>query len=192
MNALTKVNQETRLCVQPLPAPLEDILQRVALLRPTYSDLPLITPDERKLIPAALEAVEATLEGSTPEHISKCLGTVSFALPSRMTDMDAAARLEVYIETLGDIPPDVLGEACVEAVKTCKFFPKVAELRELSAKGMLTRRWRKYTLEWLARKHDEEWAEPVPKHDLVGPEKLAALHKRLERRFPSSRKAVAG
>jgi len=42
---------------------------------------------------------------------------------------------EVYLEDLADVPIDSLIQAIVQARKTCKFFPSIAELRELAGAG---------------------------------------------------------
>lgn len=191
MNALATVKQETPSCVPQLPASLAEVLERVRLERPAFADLPLLEPEDRKEVPAALEAVEATLVPATPDQIAAALATVSFALPSRMTDVDAEARLEVYIKALNDIPVDVLNDACMEAVKSCKFFPKVAELRQFAKPELVRRQWRKFLLEQLAEKHDRDWRPPVPACQLVKPEDLAKLRKRMERRFTSKHAATA-
>jgi hypothetical protein len=166
------------------------VVERVRRERPAYSDLPVIKPDQRAAIPAAYADVERSLQGSTPEHIAAVLGTISCALPKRQTDADAQAMLEVYIRALADIPPDILEHAGMEAVKTCKFFPKVAELRELARPEMSMRKWRLFVLGQLAEKHDREWRDPV-KHPMAKPEDIARLRRRIERQFTSRREAKA-
>ena len=160
--------------------------------RPRWDEFPVVSPEQRAAIPDAIKMVEATLVPATDEQIVSALGTIEVALPLRrdMPAVEADARLEIYSRALADMPADILNAACMEAVKTLKFFPKVAELRELAAKELGRRRWNKAMLEMAARVHDERYEPPVPAEDMVKPEQLARLAKRIGSRFPSKREAA--
>lgn len=191
MNALV-VNRPAASCALLLPASLDKVLERVRIDRPRWSEMPVVTPEQRAAIPAAIALIEPSLVPATPEQIASSLGTVALALPTgkSMSDREEGGRLELYIKALSDIPADILNDACMEAIKRLKFFPKVAELRELAARELARRKWNKATLEILARLHDERYAPPVKPEDMVKPEALAKLAKRIGSRFPSKRKAA--
>lgn len=61
------------------------------------------------------------------------------------------ALLRIWFQALGDIPPDVLDAAVVQAIQKLKFMPTVAELRELAGTGggsfeaMAERAWQQFT-----------------------------------------------
>lgn len=90
----------------------------------------------------------------------------------RVSDREADARLELYTEQLSDIPPDVLGMAFREAVRTIKFFPSIAEIRAIASKLPNPRLEREWFLQELLRRHaePEEVREPN-----VSPEERLAI-----------------
>jgi hypothetical protein len=45
-------------------------------------------------------------------------------------------RLKIYVRELSDIEPDSLASAFNRACRECKFFPRIAELRELAGMGV--------------------------------------------------------
>lgn len=189
MNALATVNQEASLAVR-LPASLEAALD-VLRSRTSYDDFPVIEPELRQAIPDAVAQLERSLEPASAEQIAAALGTIEVALPMPrgLTERDAEARLVLYIRALHDIPADVLEDACWKAVQTLKFFPKVAELRELAMPELRRRRGSKAMLELLARIHDERYQPPVPESQLAKPEDFARLQKRIGRAHRSRRGA---
>jgi len=58
------------------------------------------------------------------------LQRLAAAFPSQ--NSITADTLKVYIESLSDYSPEVLAQAAQEWIRTGKFFPKVAELREIA------------------------------------------------------------
>jgi hypothetical protein len=153
-----------------------------------YCDLPIITPEQRQAVPDALEAVRHSLIGSTLEQVEAVLGTISIALPKRQNEIEAEAMVKIYAAALDDIPPDILQDAGIDAIKTLSFFPKVAELRKLASPELYRRKAMLHRIEQLAHKFDHEYRPPID--DPVRPEDFAKLRKRLEGRFPSRRKAM--
>lgn len=187
MNAVVTINPETRSLGPQLPALLAETVATAIRERVSYSELPVISPEAAAAVPAAIAEVERCLQGASPDRIAAILGTISFALPKRQSDADATAMLEVYIQTLSDIPDDILAEAGIKAVQTLKFFPKVAELRELAMPEVYWRRSIIRRLNQLREKHVEEYREPIPEEKLVSSADFEKLRKRLERRFPTRR-----
>jgi hypothetical protein len=161
------------------------VLERVRVNRLTADEYPLVTKSEREAIPGAIAELKRSLAGSTPDHIASVLGMLSFALPKKHGGGDAEALITVYAKALNDIPPDVLDDAGLQAVKTLKFFPKVVELREIAMPEIYRRKWQLMALELLAQKYDREAnAKPVK---LVDPAQIAQLRQQLADRFPSAR-----
>lgn len=176
-----------------MPKPLSRLLVDIRTYRPRFfDDYPVVEPDVRASIPAAIEDIEKSLVPATATEIGSALAMLDFALPMgrNMPAVSAEARAKIYVKALSDIPVDVLNDACMEAVKTLKFFPKVAELRELAAPELARRNWNLATLRILANVHDERYRPPIAEKDKVKPEDLAKLAKRLGGRFPSKRKAA--
>lgn len=46
----------------------------------------------------------------------------------------------VYVETLADIPDDLIAEAFNRVLRECKFWPRPAEIREMVAPDLSRRR----------------------------------------------------
>jgi hypothetical protein len=78
----------------------------------------------------------------------------------KLTDVEAEARMELYAEQLADIPYDMLGPAFAAAIRTLKFFPTIAELRDLAtAQPAPPRRRRQHRIEMLLAAHGRRPAE---------------------------------
>lgn len=61
------------------------------------------------------------------------MAKMALAYPSlRLSDQEAGARVALYAEQLSDLPAETIGLTFQAAVRTCKFFPSIAELRELA------------------------------------------------------------
>ncbi len=87
-----------------------------------------------------------TSKPATRSEIQRMVTKASFAYPAvKLSDQEARVRLEVYADALSDIPADILGVAFLEAVKTIKFFPSIAELRALAHAEALRRKYADYT-----------------------------------------------
>lgn len=69
------------------------------------------------------------------EDFAKRMRVLAEVLPSQhktMTD----ARIEIYFIALKDIESGALDQAFKTALRTCKFFPAIAELRDLAGYGL--------------------------------------------------------
>lgn len=87
---------------------------------------------------------------------------ISMAYPALRADIDEAdARLELYVQELGDLPADILDIACRAALRELTFFPSIAEIRK-RATGFAQRQFRMMRIRHLIARHDAEWREPEP------------------------------
>jgi hypothetical protein len=64
---------------------------------------------------------------STDEQILMALGPLFVAFPNGKATEET---LNLYKMMLRDIEPDALVHAVLEAIRVCKFFPTIAEIRE--------------------------------------------------------------
>jgi len=113
--------------------------------------LPILTGDDLDDARRALAVYREMPRTTAISSIDKMMASLAMAYPSQRISPEAAQlRLEVYAQGLADIAPDLLRGAMHDAVKVHKFFPSVAELRELAAKRpMGEHRWRRMVLERL-------------------------------------------
>jgi hypothetical protein len=136
--------------------------------------LPEITADEAEQIEAALAVYEAHPKGSTPRQINKMMTKLALAYPNaKLSVEEAGARLELYEQMLADLDVDLLAAGFSAAVKTLKFFPSVAELRDLAMKQPATPRFQqRYRLRTLLEHYRNK---PVAIEPPVTPEQRAAI-----------------
>lgn len=64
---------------------------------------------------------------STDDEIIRILAPMFALFPQTKADKNTVA---VYVMMLRDVTPDVLADAVLMAMNTCKFLPTVAEIRE--------------------------------------------------------------
>lgn len=141
----------------------------------------------RRQLPALVARFDERLTPAEPDKIEGIVAYLAMGFPSqRLSDAEAEARLAIYVEGLSDLPEEVLQEAARAAVRKCKFYPTVKELRDLAWPHFNRLQWPGVVLRSLIMKHDNEWREPIPEGQRVRPEQLRSLAKRLER-FNSKR-----
>lgn len=122
----------------------------------------LITPSERGALAAMLPAYDAAMIPATESEINRMIGKLALGYPSaKVSDEEADARLELYAAALSDVPADILGRACMAALRTRTFFPSVAEIRQ-GCGEMVQRQWRASRIRYLIAVHDRDWKEPEP------------------------------
>jgi len=115
------------------------------------------TPAERAALAGIAAMAEAALAPAAPREIRRMIGKLALGFPAgKASDLEAGARLELYAEGLADMPADILGAACARALRECRFFPTVAELRERCA-GLAVRRWELSRIRILIATHDRGW-----------------------------------
>jgi hypothetical protein len=117
----------------------------------------VISPAERAALAELVPQYEAALTPATPDYIGKSITMLAVAFPGgKSTDEEATTRHRLYRDGLADIPPDVLANACRDAIRTCQFFPTVKDLRERSTE-MSLRAFRLARIKHLIAKHDAEY-----------------------------------
>jgi len=120
------------------------------------------SPAERGALATLAAATEAALAPAAPREIRRMIGKLALGFPAgKASDQEAEARLELYAEGLSDIPADALGAACARALRECRFFPSVAEIRERCA-GVALRRWELSRIRTLIATHDRCWQGGSP------------------------------
>ena len=139
-----------------------------SLVDSPYPGIPdrIVTPTERTELSEIAEGYERALIPAQRSEIEEAVAMLSLAYPAlKATPQEAAARIELYAQALSDLPPSVLQAACMSALRECRFFPSVSEIRERS--GDLSKmRWRLSRMRHLIAKHDAEWREPEPEEKL--------------------------
>ncbi|WP_152663973.1 hypothetical protein [Sphingomonas sp. SRS2] len=122
-----------------------------------YSDLPVVSPAARQAVEAEMQAMTSLLQPTDPERISDMLGSLAGLYPAgKMTAAEADAQNALYCDLLKDIPHDILKLAFRSAAQEHKFFPTVAELRELARPHRARRARRFNALKLIATKYDLE------------------------------------
>jgi hypothetical protein len=97
-------------------------------------------PLELHELNAAVSHLEARMIPSTDEEYATCMDAMGNMLPARPEDgMTWDKRLELYRTALADVPPDLLEQAAMACIKSEKFFPRVADIREKIAAELKTR-----------------------------------------------------
>jgi hypothetical protein len=141
------------------------------------------TPDERNDLAALVPHLEAALAPAERPEIRRMIAKLALGFPNANKGSvdETEARLELYAMALNDVPADVLGFACVEALKQCTFFPTPAELRKL-CKDPHRRAFRLTRAKHLIAKHDREYRPPVEDRPLTDVERdeLEAIMRRLD------------
>ena len=145
-------------------------------------DQRLCTPDERAELAAFVTAYERALTPARPAAIDAVLAGIAMAFPAaKVSAAEAEARLDIYANGLADVPHDILETAALKAIRECKFFPSVSEIRE-RCEGLALRRWRLERAKHLIAKHDREWQAPAQERELTAAEQaeLESIMKRFD------------
>jgi hypothetical protein len=151
----------TNLATRSLPR-LSDAAERLVTDFQPGIGQRLATRPERGEMARQLAAIEEGLIPAQRWQIESAVGTLALGYPAmKVTAEEADARLALYAQELRDLPPDILTAACSKAVRECKFFPSVSEIRE-RAGDFARRQWRASRLKHLIAKHDREYREPEP------------------------------
>lgn len=114
---------------------------------------------------------------ATKTEILQCLTLLSAGFPEwqkSLSDEKVEETLGVYVQLLADMNGEALKTATLEAIKTLKWFPKIAELRELTLAVVRARRARGLTRPAL------EEPPPTPEERERVRELLAGLEKNMD------------
>jgi hypothetical protein len=153
---------------------------------------PWLKPDQVDELRAAIPTLLSGLHQTAAGHISSMMGRLAVVYRAeRLSAKEARLRLETYTSLLEDIPPDILRAAFIEAAKTLKFFPTVAEIREIASVELRRRQLMLWRAQYLVRLHEMERPEPEPEPSEEERKEIAQglreLAQRLGARFPSKR-----
>jgi hypothetical protein len=95
------------------------------------------------------------------EEIDTIVSGLALVLPRQKEDTSSAAvKLDTYCEALSDIPLADLRAARDHLVKTARWFPTIAEIRETAYRTMGKRTAKIARARLLIRRHEVEWTEP--------------------------------
>ncbi len=155
ITARTEPNHQIRWYEPSLPPKLDALLEE----NRTFTDLPIVGP----VSAGHLRAYIAACQPPMPERkqIERMIGRIAVMMPSpNITKQEAEERLDLYCRALGVHALPDLHAAFDVIVRTCRFFPTVAEIEKIIApiKGRRTRR--EGTARMILLKHEREWSEP--------------------------------
>lgn len=134
-------------------------------------DNPVVGPNAARQLSEFAASPEPEL--ATPEQVEVMIGKLAMVTAqAKVSDEEAAARLELYWLALNDIPVCDLRTAFTELVRSAKFLPTPAEVRTAALKPGASRRYAKSRAKHLAWLHEREWKPPV---QAITAEELATL-----------------
>jgi hypothetical protein len=114
----------------------------------------------------AIVQFEAANAPSDPDEVSRMIGKLAILFPNaKLSESEARAQNQLYVELLSDIPQDVLAAAFRKCAQTVKFFPTVAEIRSAAAPEMAMRSWRLMRLKAMVQRAERE--PPAPPKQIV-------------------------
>lgn len=138
------------------------------------SDSPVVGPASASQLRAYAEQPEPPLADQA--QVETMIGKLAIATAQpKVSEAEAAARVDLYWLALRDLPVDDLRAAFVELVKTATFLPTPAEVRTAAVKQGSPRRFAKSRARYLAMLHDTKWKPPVPEADMVDPAEVRAF-----------------
>lgn len=146
-NALRRIEAapaktETRWSEPQLPGRLADLVNALEPFDPER--VPAISDAEADECRSALAVYRAAPKTTPVRDIDRMMLKLALGYPNqRLSDSEAEGRMELYAEQLSDIPFDILALGFAAAVRTLKFFPTVAELREMAMSQPAPRRRRR-------------------------------------------------
>lgn len=150
--ALTATKSKTPTSAPSLPAKLHDLLMS--------GETAIVGPQTAR----QLSEFAATPEPETArrDQVEVMIGKLAMATAqAKASEAEANERLELYWLALNDIPVCDLRAAFTELLKTAKFLPTPAEVRQVAIKQGASRRYAKSRARHLAWRHSVEWRPPV-------------------------------
>lgn len=110
---------------------------------------------------------------ATQDQVEVMIGKLAMATAQpKVSDAEARERIELYWRALRDIPLADLHAAFDHLLKTARFLPTPAEVRQAAAPSLNRRLWLKFRAKRLVALHEREWREPF---EMVKPEDVQAL-----------------
>lgn len=139
-------------------------------------DVPIVGPETAEAARKALAVYNAGMVACPEPHVEHLMAKLATIYPAaKISDSEAEERLSNYTDLLQDIPADILSRAFREAAQTLKFFPSVAEIRTIAMREVNARAWRKFVLERMIARHENEWKPPLRDEDICTPAEAAAI-----------------
>ena len=125
------------------------------------SMLPLLPPGEIEQLKAVQRVYEDGLRPTPDETVARFVGALATAYPShKISPGEAKAKTKLYVRGLHDIPQDALSKGFEDVMKTCTFFPSIAEIRQAAASHFEQRRIALLACRRLISKHEREYIAP--------------------------------
>lgn len=172
MNAVTSINPQTTKSVTQWREPsLPDKLDALVDRKLSLSELPVVGPVSAN----ELRAYVAACVPPRPQlgQIETMLAKLSLALPkAKVSQAEADERLDIYWQALRHHALPDLQQVFGVLVRTCQFFPTVAEIEAALRPIRAKRRSRLTRAELLIFKHEREWQA---KGDPLTPEEARQL-----------------
>lgn len=131
-----------------MPAKLNDLV--------LSGDSPVVGPESAKALAAYAALPEPPL--ATQDQVETMIGKLAMATAqAKVSESEAAARVEMFWLALRDLPVDDLRGAFVDLLRSCTFMPTPAEVRTAAIRHGAQRRYAKSRAKHLAWKHEQEW-----------------------------------
>ena len=162
MNAHTAIttqaeSQATRWCEPALPSKLSRLVDQ----KLTFSDWPVVGPKSAQALRDYIAACEPPV--ATPVQINRMITRVANMMPSPrgLTDDESDERMATIRHALRHHALPDLHAAFDAILRTCRFFPTIAEIEALIAPVRGRRMARANRARLLVLKHEREWLPPV-------------------------------
>lgn len=140
-----------------MPDKLSELLGRAL----TLSEMPVVGP-------VSADALREYVAQSAPpcpdvDQVGTMLTKLSLAMPKAHTsEIEAKERLDIYWQALRTYALPDLQQAFTVLLRTCRFFPTIAEIEAAVAPIRARRLARVNRADLLIMKHEREWREPQP------------------------------
>lgn len=119
-------------------------------------------------------AAQPELATATQGQVDTMLAKLALATAApKVSDDEARERLELYWLALKDLPVEDLRAAFMDLIRTAKFLPTPAEVRQAAVQAGLPRVRSIIRAKHLAYLHDRHWKPPI--EDLVDPAEVRAF-----------------
>jgi hypothetical protein len=142
---------------------LSEALSNIVDSDTRVSDLPVVSDWMKSALNAAIVDFEMANTPADPDEITRMIGKIAVLYPNaKLSDAEAKAQNELYVDLLSDIPGDILARAFRKCAQTLKFFPTVAEIRSAAMPEMAMRSWRIMRMKALVKRAEREPLE-LPK-----------------------------
>lgn len=151
----TETSQPIRWSEPALPEKLNMLLEE----NRTFTDLPVVGPVSAGHLREYIAACQPPR--ASEQQVNRMMTRIAVMMPSpNITKKEADERMALYCRALSVHALPDLHAAFDVIVRTCRFFPTVAEIEKIVApiKGRRTRR--ESTARMVLLKHEREWTEP--------------------------------